>query len=243
MVAALLRCALEVRICVWGNAQPLVRHARLLGLICNISRSESTPAGAGSVTLTISGPFSLFKQTQVYASALASLLPRVASCDEFEISAECAPARGQPRRTLIVRSSDPVALGRLSAGSERRVEELFAKAFASRTSDWELIRQPELQGAPGALVVPDFELSHRREPERRWFLEIVGFWTAESLAEKVRRIRAARLERYILCIDEKRCCGKAELPADACTLLYRRRIDPAAILTILASRDTFATER
>lgn len=235
MVAALLRCALEVRITVWGAAPALARHARGLGLICNISGAERAPASPfGRVTLTISGPFALFKRTQVYANALASLLPRVASCENFEIEALCAQKRGRPPRTLVVRSSDPIAPGACSGTDERRIEALFAKDFAAAAPDWELLRQPLARGEGSALVMPDFELVHRGS-RCSWFVEIVGFWTRESLLEKRHQLRAAGLERYILCIDEKRCCGEPQVPEGLRVVRYRTRIDPAAVLRTIAA--------
>jgi hypothetical protein len=85
----------------------------------------------------------------------------------------------------------------------------------------------------GTLIFPDFELAHRHNPEHRWLLEIVGYWTSEYLNEKLRRLRAARLDRLILCIDEKRCCRGEDLPEDARMVRYRNRIDPREVLKII----------
>lgn len=55
--------------------------------------------------------------------------------------------------------------------------------------------------AAGTLIFPDFELVHRRERERRWLLEIAGFWTPEYLTtndrtqDAVRRPNHGRIEQ------------------------------------------------
>jgi hypothetical protein len=64
-------------------------------------------------------------------------------------------------------------------------------------------------------------------------LEIVGFWTPKYLEEKLRKLRAARLENVLLCIDQERGCSDAELPKDAKVIRYRRRIDVRAVLAVL----------
>ena len=113
------------------------------------------------------------------------------------------------------------------------MEERFAKDFRRSAPEWDVIREPQPTETSGRLIFPDFELIHRHNPERRWFLEIVGFWTREYLMEKLGRLRAARLERLILCIDEKRSCRDEDLPEDARIVRYRTRIDPRAVLKIV----------
>jgi len=61
----------------------------------------------------------------------------------------------------------------------------------------------------------------------------VGFWTPDYLEAKLRRLRAADLDRFILCIDEERNCSADELPHRAQVLRYRRRIDAAEVLGLI----------
>ncbi len=127
IVTSLMRRAAHVRIVVWGNSRALVGHARLVGLICALSRAErgaspgriapSEPlvaaceAAAQGVVLDISGPFALFRHGEVYGRALASLVPRIARCNEFELSAACALGRGAELSSFVLRSGDPIGAG------------------------------------------------------------------------------------------------------------------------------------
>lgn len=52
------------------------------------------------------------------------------------------------------------------------------------------IREPEPSDAGRHLFLPDFALHPRFDPGRRWFMEIVGFWTPEYLASKLRAAAA-----------------------------------------------------
>ena len=113
IVSSLLKRASHVRISAWGNTRALVRHTRLMGLICVTSAATNEPAHMPSdsvnanpavgdakagVILDISGPFALFRHTEVYGRALASLVPRAAWCNQFEITAACALGRGSAAR-------------------------------------------------------------------------------------------------------------------------------------------------
>jgi predicted nuclease of restriction endonuclease-like RecB superfamily len=219
-----------------------------MGLICVTSAATNEPAhmppdsvnanpaggdAKAGVILDISGPFALFRHTEVYGRALASLVPRAAWCNRFEITAACALGRGSACSTFVVRSGDPIGPGRELARYDSRLEERFAKDFRRAAPEWDVIREPQPVETSGRLIFPDFELIHRHNGERRWFLEIVGFWTREYLIEKLRRLRAARLERLILCIDEKRSCRDEDLPEDARIVRYRNRIVPRDVLKIV----------
>ncbi|HEY1537680.1 MAG TPA: DUF790 family protein, partial [Polyangiaceae bacterium] len=96
-----------------------------------------------------------------------------------------------------------------------------------------VVREPRPVASQGALIFPDFELVCRRDKRRRWLLEIVGFWTQKYLTEKLERLRAAGIERLVLCIDQNRHCAEDELPADARIIRYKTRIDPQAVLAII----------
>jgi predicted nuclease of restriction endonuclease-like RecB superfamily len=95
------------------------------------------------------------------------------------------------------------------------------------------VREPRPIEVEGSLLFPDFELVHRHDRARRFLLEIVGFWTPHYLTEKLRRFRAAGLERVILCIDARRRCSEAELPPTAKVVRYKGRIDPREVLTVI----------
>jgi predicted nuclease of restriction endonuclease-like RecB superfamily len=249
IVSSLVRRATHVRISVWGNAAALVRHARLMGLICGLSSAppralSAGPAGlvaatasreeaADGVVLEVSGPFSLFRHTEVYGRALASLVPRMAWCNEYELTAACALGRGAQLSTLVLRSGDPIGTGRELVRHDSLLEARFERDFRRAAPDWDVIREPRPVVSGQALIFPDFELVHRRDKSRRWLLEIVGFWTQQYLTEKLERLRAAGIERLVLCIDQKRHCAEAELPPDARLIRYKTRIDPQAVLAIV----------
>lgn len=227
LIASLLGRALRVRIEAHGNVRAVVRHAKLLGLLCKVERRDSD-----GIQLELSGPFALFRHTRMYARALASLVPRLAWCNTYRLQAECVlSAEGEVAR-LSIGAGDPVLYGKRLADFDSKLEERFARSFARLTSHWEVVREPTAFMADGSLVFPDFELRHRLTGVS-WLLEIVGYWTAEYLERKLAALREARIENLILCIDEARGCGEEEMPASATVLRFRRSVDARAVLTIL----------
>jgi predicted nuclease of restriction endonuclease-like RecB superfamily len=248
IVSSLMRRAASVQISAWGNTQALVRHARSIGLLCNLSRAraqtepdarKSPPsnhaaeAAAEGVVLDVSGPFALFRHTEVYGRALASLIPRMASCNRYQLTAACALSRGGPLSTLVVRSGDPIGAGRELKRQDSRIEARFERDFRRAAPTWDVIREPRPLTSGDMLLFPDFELVHREDETRRWLIEIVGFWTPKYLAEKLGRLRSAGISELVLCIDQGRHCAEAELPPDARIIRYKARIDPRAVLAII----------
>lgn len=252
LVNSWLQRARSVHITAWGNTRALVRQARLHGLICNVRRAPAidssargTPRSAEldalpnepleGVELEVSGPLSLFRHTLLYARALCALVPRALWCQRFELRARCEASPGSAQATLVVRSGDPLRAGRELRAFDSRLEERFAKDFRKAAPDWHVVREPRPFESEGGLIFPDFELVHRHDPKRRWLLEIVGFWTAQYLDEKLRRLRAAGIENVILCIDEARACTDAMTPTGARVLRYKRRIDVKAVVAMLTA--------
>jgi hypothetical protein len=222
---AALASSSAVTIALAGQARALVRHARLRGLICTVAKRGA------AASLSISGPLALFRRTALYGRHLAELVPLLAWSRDFRLEAECV-VRGQPAR-FVLDPTAPLPPSREPRRYDSRIEERFARDFVRLAAGWDLIREPEPIAVESTLIFPDFALVHRRDPGRRWLLEILGFWTADYLATKLRRLRAANLPRLILCIDAVRDCGNEEPPRDARVLRFERHVDARKVLELL----------
>jgi hypothetical protein len=228
VIASLLARALRVFIVARGQVRAVVRHVRLMGLLCH-----ATPGGTkDEIVLEISGPYALFRHTRIYGRALSSLVPRLAWCDSYRLEADCVLDSGTSVGRLVLCLGDPVAPARELALFDSKVEERFAREFGKLAREWDIVREPQAIAVRGAFIFPDFELRHRITAER-WLLEIVGYWTADYVRRKLSMMKAARVERLIVCIDEERCCADDHLEIDACVVRYRRKIDPRAVLEIV----------
>ncbi|HVJ18703.1 MAG TPA: DUF790 family protein [Polyangiaceae bacterium] len=211
-----------------GDTRSLLRHIHLAGLICAVDE-----IGPDAVRIEVSGPFALFRHTQVYGRALASLIPRLTWCQRFELTAEC-PLRGSTTR-LVYRlgSGDPIGVGRELRAQPGAVEQRFSRDFLRLAPDWDLLCEPPPIRAGERLLSADFAIVHRRDPARSFLLEIVGYWTPDYVRKKLADLELAARPPLILCIDENKACGSAELPPGARLLRFRRRIDARAVLALI----------
>ena len=209
-----------------GNARAVVRHAKLRGLICAVVPRE----GEQHAVLQLSGPYALFRRTLVYGRALSEILPLLAWCHWFRLQADCA-IMGQ-QVILRLASGDPIFPGKAPRLYDSKLEERFARDFRRIAPDWDVIREPEAVQARDTLIFPDFALQ-RRSDGRRWLIEIVGFWTRNYLERKLALLLAAGLRDLILCIDESRNCADGTVPNSSRVVLFRRRVDPMAVLKVI----------
>jgi hypothetical protein len=230
LAQGLLARAAAVSIQLQGQARAVVLHAKRRGLICTVTRSRE----ADDARLDLSGPFALFRRTLVYGRALGELLPLLQWCRRYRLEAECL-LQGQ-RLRLVLGPGDLLAPAAEPRRYDSRLEERFAADFRRLAPDWEAIREPEPVAAGETLVFPDFALQHRRDPARRWLLEVAGFWTPAYVERKLASLRAAGRQDLILCLDEERNCAADALPAAAPVLRFRRRVDAAAVLALIEGR-------
>ena len=228
VIASLLARALRVRIVARGQVRAVVRHVRLMGLLCHAAPGKAKD----EIILEVSGPYALFRHTRIYGRALSSLVPRLAWCDSYRLEADCVLGIGTSVGRLVLCSGDPVAPARELTPFDSKVEERFAREFGKLAREWDIVREPQAIAVDGAFIFPDFELRHRITGEC-WLLEIVGYWTADYVRRKLSMMKAARVERLIVCIDEERRCADDHLEIDACVVRYRRKVDPRAVLEIV----------
>jgi uncharacterized protein len=233
LAQGLLGLSEKVKIQLQGGARAVVRSVHLKRLLCQVRR-----AGPESVQLEISGPYSLFRHTTIYGRALASILPMLLWCERFELEADCTIRRRTV--TLQLRSGDPIAVGDPPRAYDSHLEARFARDFARANLEWDLIREPEPVDAGGILVFPDFAVVHRRNPSRRFLLEIVGFWTPEYLSQKLSHLRSYPETPLVLCIDHDLNCGMGDVPTHARVVWFHRRIEPGAVVAALEQDTTDA---
>jgi len=213
----------RLRIAIDGNALPVVRIAKLRGLIVSVERGAEA-----QVVLDVSGPLALFHHTRLYGRALGELLPTLAWSAHYALEGVCRVSEGP--HLLRLATGDPIAPSIEPRRYDSALEEGFVDAIGRAALEWEVIRDPHPLIAGSGLAFPDFALVHREDPSRRWLVEIVGFWTPDYLARKLAAYRAASAPNLILCLDERRRCSDGELPPGARIVWFRRRIDPQAVL-------------
>jgi uncharacterized protein len=187
-IQAEVRRAREIELRVWGEAHDLVRLAARCGLITSASCEDDC------LVLRISGPLSLFHSTSVYGRALALLVPLLADHDRFELDIHCDFASG-PRTLRVI---PPVLLPPYQPRYKPSVAERLAHALEK--AEYQIDREPPPIVTGDRVLFPDFAIDYRRQ---RWLVEVVGFSTADYLADKLAIYRDAK-QRIVLCVDVAR---------------------------------------
>jgi len=229
LVRALVGRSTHVRVEAKSRARDLVRHARLVGLMCSVERSGEH----GELVVDFSGPLALFRSTRLYAGALASIVPRVAWCEDFVLGASLQAGDGTV--DVLVRSGDPIRPSKRPATFDSALEERFARAFAREVRDFELLREPCAIEVAGQFIFPDFAIVDRADPSRKFVLEIVGFHTPDYLARKLTLYRAASIDLLVLCIDAARGVGAEDVPPRARVVRFRRSIRVSEVMAAIRS--------
>ncbi|MBX7191343.1 MAG: DUF790 family protein [Sandaracinaceae bacterium] len=244
LVEQLFARSREIEVRLWEGARAVVRAAQRGGLLVSARRederaraqrslAELSPPDRACTVLTISGPFALFRHTRLYAAATRSLVPVLAQA-RFEARVRVPGPLAD--WTFRLSSDDPflAAFEGRAASEDRQLEAAFAKRFPRIAPSWALEREPEpiLLGS-GELVFPDFRLIERRAPHRVAWLEIVGFWTPESLERKLSALREAGIANLILAVSERLATREAELSDDPRLVRFKGRVDPHAVLARL----------
>lgn len=227
LAQSLLSRSTHIDLSLRGNARRVIRRARLGGLICSVTREDDD-----ATRLDISGPYSLFRRTIVYGRSLAALLPGLVWASRYRLEAEVLLEKRALR--LRLESGAPIFPGDAPKEFDSKVEERFAKDFAAATtSSWDLVREPNPVPVADGMIFPDFLIVHRRDPGRRWYLEIVGYWTPEYLRAKLEKLREAEIDALIVCVDDSLNCGEGVDLEGARVVRYRRRVDVREVLAII----------
>ncbi len=224
LASSLVARARRVTVRAFGSARDVVRYARLRGLLCTVADLAAHDA----YELEISGPYSLFRHTTVYGRALASLVPRLAWCERFEVDADVRI--GDRVGALRLQTGDPITPSVPPRRFDSKLEERFARDFARATSDYRLVREPAPLRAGDSLVLPDFAVVRAGGDEPVAWLEIVGFWTEGYLERKLAQLAHVGDARFIVCVDAERACGEGTIPERARVVQFRRRVDARAVL-------------
>jgi predicted nuclease of restriction endonuclease-like RecB superfamily len=221
MCRSLLMRAMDVEIQVTGRAHSLVRRAQRGGLLWSLL---ATDGDAGC--LRLSGPLRLFRRTTRYGHALGSLLPALADCDRFDLTATIL--LGEREVELRLRSGDPF----LPAVTAERRKPSMRFARLVDQGEW-IVRDAQPIPVGRRVLFPDVEMLSRQDAALRWLIERVGFWTGEYLEEVAAAYRAAGISRLILCVDERLRCGAGDAREGVRVLRHRGRITREELCRVL----------
>lgn len=202
----LLFDAVELEFSVSDNYQEIFGLLTYLGLMYTVNED---------LTVNVTGPAALFKQTRKYGTTVAKLVPSLMKADEWSLSAHVeTEVSGETRiyEFSVNSSRDHLFPEQTTVESfDSAVERDFAARIDSLADGWTVTREPTILRTGNRVMIPDFSFERAGN---KFYLEVIGFWTPEYLAEKVEKVRQVRSEQpLILAINADLNCTRSDFDA------------------------------
>ncbi len=192
----------------------------------------------------LDGPVSMFHRSQKYGVQMAVFLPALLLCKGWSMRAEIAHKPGSSPAFFEMnslqtrlRSHYTIALPR-----EKSAQERLSQSWTRFESAWTLEPSHEVLDLGESAFIPDFVFTHAADG-RRFFLEILGFWTPRHLQGRLKEFEHARIENYIIAAsDELRGSRDALTRVPPHTIIFKSKLDPISVELALNSLISGETE-
>jgi hypothetical protein len=216
---ALLYSATRVTVEARRDFKRVLRYARLARLLHQVDRIGGRRA---SYRFVLDGPSSVLRRTRAYGVDFAHFLAALVRLRDWQLEAEVVLRPGWRPLTFALSSRDGLGAGAASPPEfDSALEEAVARKFGRTREGWCLRREGAvLDVGGGSLLVPDFVFRHRDGTEV--VLEIVGYWTPEYVADKLRRLSGASGVNLVVAVPRALALRAGQLPA--AVLPFKRRL-------------------
>jgi predicted nuclease of restriction endonuclease-like RecB superfamily len=226
LAQSILTRAHRLRVHVRAHTHAVVRFAKLQRLLCTCE------PGVDGTVLHLSGPLAVLRHTAKYGRALAAFLPAALATPGWSIDATCVLAN-DAIATLSLSACDALASTHaLPRDVDSALERKLAADVRALRAGWSIVRESAaipivLDDGTRQIVHPDFTLVRGDD---RVLVEVVGYFTPEYLAQKLKVLRAAAPHRIVVCVDDSLGVGDAHVGGPV--LRFRRTIDARALLDL-----------
>jgi len=208
----------EVRLWVRSHVRAVARFAKLSRLLCTFEIEGD------ATKMVLSGPLALFHATLKYGRALAGFIPTVVSTPGWRLEAGCV----LPEETLRLRVDAGAPLPRthvLPRDTDSKLEARLVRDLRRLGTGWAVARETAALQVGARTFFPDFTLT--RGPDRV-LVEVVGFWTPEYLASKLRALGSVS-SPLVVVVDGSHGVVSADLPA-AELVTFTKFIDAESVV-------------
>ena len=231
LTQTLLFNATELTFTTSDRWQQIFRTIKRLGLIYEVYEDDG-------LHIKVDGPASLFKLDRRYGTSMAKLLPVIVSNPEWTVEArihwkytnEICRFRIESRKHSEVLETPEMP----SVSFDSVVEADFSKRFQALRSGWCLQREPEPVASGKYIIIPDFSFERGGI---KIYMEVVGFWTAEYLTRKVKKLEKTNVD-MLMAVDRALACERLqrlEKHGRLSLVYYHNRISMSPILHHLNS--------
>jgi hypothetical protein len=201
LARAVLLDAERITLTARGGWRGIFRAVKLARLMYTVERHGR------AYRLVVTGPASSFvTRTTRYGVRFARLVPALARAPGWTLTADVRDGdglvpfrvRGRPRSKTRPSVGATARRPTYDSAWERSLAGELRARFRANPGEWTLHREVSPVALGEEVFLPDFTLRHA--DGREALVEVVGFWTPEYLAEKLRKVTAARLEHLVLVV-------------------------------------------
>lgn len=196
-------------------------------LIHTIKGSPST-----GYEVRLDGPVSLFHRSQKYGVQMAVFLPALLLCKGWRMRAEIAQQNPNYQENAFFELTSNQK--RLSSHyvsnplSENSIIERFTASWGRVETSWELKPSREVIALGERAFIPDFVLRDANGQE--FYLEILGFWTPQHLADRLAEFEHAGFHNFLLAAwDELRGSRDPLTRVPPHTIIFKRNLEQVAV--------------
>ncbi|HYJ46895.1 MAG TPA: DUF790 family protein [Pyrinomonadaceae bacterium] len=180
----------------------------------------------------LDGPVSMFHRSQKYGIQMAVFLPALLLCGGWRMRAEIAPQsrsnRGKAFFELDSRQRQLRSSYTRGGLSENFISEKLLSGWEKFESQWRLQLSSEVMDLGESAFIPDFVLRH--EDGRKFYLEILGFWTPRHLQQRLNEFAHARVENFIIAAwDELRGSREPLTRVPPHVIIFKTSLAPAVV--------------
>lgn len=211
--------AVRVTIHAHGGWGDLFRAVKLARLMYTVRR-----AGEG-FEVELTGPAAPFvARAETYGVRLGRVLPALVRAPGWSLEAEVVRPGGRRALFRLDERSFPAPAAprggpRYDSSWEAALADDFGAWVEEERRGWTLLREATPVPVGEEVFLPDFTLRHA--DGREALVEVVGFWTPEYLAAKLRKVATAGLGNLVLVMYRGLAAGTGELTPDPATPVVR----------------------
>ena len=187
----------------------------------------------GNVTngyqVVLTGPVSMFHRSQKYGVQMAVFLPALLTCKGWRMRAEIqSKEKGnafyelESRQTLLHSYYDT------APNYENPVNEKLLANWGKGASVWKLETNREVVDLGQTAFIPDFVL--RGPSGEKVFLDVLGFWTPDSLKKRLREFEQSGFHNFIIAAwEELRGSRDDVINVPENVIIFKRSLDAAMV--------------
>lgn len=224
--ALLYRCG-EMRI--WIEPQTPAGYRQIFRAIKHYKLIHSIHGNpTNGYFVTINGAASIFHRSQKYGIQMAVFLPVLLNCAGWRLIAEIDLKDGkQSLYTLDSSQKELRSIYEEEFEYENPVHDKLVRDWAKYDSEWTLDANREVVNLGKIAFVPDFVLER---DGTKVYLEILGFWTPNSLAKRLAELENASFRNFIVAVWEDLRGSRDELlTVPENVVLFKSKLEPRVL--------------